>query len=255
MKRLVLVILGIATLAGGSCKTLEDPRVFEVMNRSSFGKRYDGDAQVANYLRVGDAITVLSVTEPEELTVPMEVIDVDGTVVLPEIGTLRVAGLTREESQRLIRDRYALVFNEEFAESVEVRMAAEPKSYIVLGEIGVKGIQPFIADMTLAEAVLMSQPDETSANLGAVRIIRGDPVDPFVIEVDVNAILLDGDTTYNVIVKENDIVYVPPTAMAALGNWLARVTSPVTKLTNSIGNIMMPLLFGIGGGGGSGAFF
>jgi protein involved in polysaccharide export with SLBB domain len=243
------------TLASGSCRTLEDPRVFEVMNRRSFGKRYDGDAQVANYLRVGDAITVVSVTDPDELTVPMEVIDVDGTVVLPEIGTLRVAGLTREESQRLIRDRYALVFNEEFAESVELRMAAEPKNYIVLGEVGNKGIQPFIADMTLAEAVLMSQPDDSTANLGAVRIIRGDPVDPFVIEVDVNAILLDGDTTYNVIVKENDIVYVPPTAMAALGNWLARVTAPVTKLTSSIGNIMMPLLFGIGGGAGTGAFF
>ena len=57
---------------------------------------------------------------------------------------------------------------------------------------------------------MLNNPNLRSANLGRVRLIRPDPVDPLIITVDIAQMIETGDTTYNVHVAGRDFIYVPP---------------------------------------------
>jgi len=73
-----------------------------------------------------------------------------------------------------------------------------------------------------------------TANLSRVRLIRGDPVDPLIVVVDLERLLRTGDTTYNIRLRENDIVIVPPTLIGAIGNALSQLVYPVTQVVSSV---------------------
>ena len=80
--------------------------------------------------------------------------------------------------------------------------------------------------------------------------------------VDVGGMLETGDTTFNVHVQENDILYVPPTMLREVGNLLSALAAPVTTLFQQIsqslflwnwiqlGGVPRRGGFGVGGGGG-----
>jgi hypothetical protein len=57
--------------------------------------------------------------------------------------------------------------------------------------------------------VTKAQPRKDAANLGRVRLIRGNPVNPFETTVDLQHMIETGDSTNNVHVQERDVIYVP----------------------------------------------
>ena len=74
---------------------------------------------------------------------------------------------------------------------------------------------PFPGDLTVFEAVMDAMPDDRTANLGRVRLIRADPRDPLIIYVNLAEMLEVGDSTFNIHIQERDIIVVPPTILAA----------------------------------------
>ena len=65
-------------------------------------------------------------------------------------------------------------------------------------------------------------------------IIRPDPRDPLVINADIAEMMRTGDSTFNVLVQERDIVIVPPTLLAQFGNFLSELISPLTAVFQSV---------------------
>jgi len=89
--------------------------------------------------------------------------------------------------------------------------------------------------------VMEALPNDRTANLGRVRVVRADPRDPLVIYVNLSE-MFDGDSTYNVQLRERDIVYVPPTMMAQLGYFISDLIFPVTEVFKNLGGAFF--LFG-----------
>jgi hypothetical protein len=58
----------------------------------------------------------------------------------------------------------------------------------------------------------------------------------------VNDIVRTGDSTYNVHVEENDIIFVPPTMLAQLGYFIVGLISPVTTVISSVAGSVFSLL-------------
>ena len=234
-----LSILGLCLLT--ACNTYPDKRLLQYLNTDGFGKRYTGNAEEENYITIGDRIT-LTDSYNSELEDLSRKVDIDGTVQLPQLGAVHVAGLTRTEIEALLREKYSPIY---VNLDPMVSITTTGKKYFIFGEVQSEGEQPFEGDLTVFEAVRGANPLLSSANLGRVRLIRPDPKDPLIIYVDVED-MMSGDSTFNVKVQELDIIYVPPTIVAQFGYFLENLVFPIKQVVSGLGNAM----FLAGGGRG-----
>jgi polysaccharide biosynthesis/export protein len=236
-----IALLGLCFLS--ACNTYPDKRLLQYLNTDGFGKRYTGNAEEENYVTIGDTVELFDSFNPEELNGRFAV-DIDGTVLLAELGSVHLAGLTRTEIEALLMEKYSPYYP---MLDIKVRLSTKGKKYFIFGEVGNEGEQPFEGDLTIFEAVRKANPLLSSANLGRVKLIRPDPKDPLIIFVDVED-MMAGDSTFNVKVQELDILYVPPTIFAQFGYFLENLVFPIKQVVSGLGNAM----FLVGGGGGRG---
>jgi len=223
-----------------ACSSYPDKRLLQYLNTDGFGKRYTGNAEEENYVTIGDSLDIYDSYHPDELGMTARV-DIDGTVLLPELGAVQVAGMTRTEIETHLMEKYSPYYEQL---DIKVRINAKGKVFFVFGEVEVEGEKPFEGDTTIFEVVAPIYRPE-SANLGRVKLIRADPRDPFVMTIDVTQ-MFDGDSTWNVHVQELDIIYVPPTMLAQLGYFIDTLLFPVRQVVGSLSSA----LFGFGGRGG-----
>jgi polysaccharide export outer membrane protein len=203
--------------------------VLQYLNTDGFGSRYRGNAEEENYVTIADAVQFSDLFNPE-LT-GTERVDIDGTILLPEVGAVHVAGLTRTELEALLNQKYAPFYQ---INDFQVLIQTGLRFYYVLGQVDRPGPKPFQGDLTLFEAVLESTPKRHASNLGRVRLVRPDPRDPLVITANIGEMMRTGDSTFNVLIQERDIVVIPPTLMAQIGNFLVALISPITEVIQSV---------------------
>jgi len=225
-------LLSLASLA--ACQsTAPDKRLLQYLNDEGFGNRYTGNAEEQNYVTIGDTISIHDAYHVE--LNDTQRVDIDGTIVLPEIGAVHVAGQTRSELEAFLVQKYSPYYEQL---DIDVKLGTAGKFYFVFGEVGAQGQKPFAGDVTLFEAVMASNPDDRTANLGRVRLIRADPRDPFVMIYNVGEMIESGDSTFNMHVQERDIIYVPPTMLAQFGYFLSDLIFPVTQVLRQLGGAL-----------------
>lgn len=230
--RILALALGfwaLGALAGCSA-TLDDKRILQYLNQSGFGKRYYGNAQEQNYVSIGDTIQFRD-TYNEEVEAT-QVVDIDGTILLPEAGSVYVAGFTRAELESYLTQKLSAYYLDSDVK-VNIRTGGK-KVYFVMGQVARPGPYPYTGDLTLYEAVIQAAPEEFGANLGRVRLIRPDPRDPVVIMADITELWSSGDATYNVQVHEYDIIYVPPTFLQSVADLVSGVFVPITSVLKDV---------------------
>lgn len=254
LPRRLAQLVGLVCLLGlAACQSSPDKRILQYLNTEGFGKRYSGNVEDENYVTIGDQISIYDAYHAE-LRVT-DSVDIDGTMILPELGAVAVAGFTRTELEAFLTEKFSPYYEQL---DISVKINAQGKQYFIFGEVAQEGAQNFPGDLTVFEAVMASGPTDDSANLGRVRLIRADPRDPLVIIVNVAEMLRTGDSTYNVLVQENDILFVPPTFMARLGIFIRGLINPITQVLRDISRALNPNQFGFGGRGrgrgGAGGF-
>jgi len=225
---LLLALLFLLSTFG--CNTTPDKRVLQYLNTQGFGNRYPGNAEEENWVAISDTLIVSDSYHPDEISANLTV-DIDGTVLLPEIGSVQVAGLTRTEIQALLMEKYSPYYE---LLDIKVRIVTRGKKYFIFGETASQGEQDFTGDLTIFEAVTRAQPKKETSNLGRVRLIRADPTDPFVQIIDIGGMIESGDSTFNVHVQERDIIFVPPTLLAQIGYFLNALVFPVKTVLEGL---------------------
>lgn len=236
----------------GSCSSSPDKRILQYLNTDGFGNRYTGNAEEENWVAIGDTLEITDAYQAEELDVKAPV-DIDGTVLLPELGAVLVAGLTRTEIESLLMEKYSPYYE---LLDIKVRIVTQGKKFFIFGEVGKAGSQPFPGDLTIFEAVMAAVPNKETANLGRVRLIRADPRDPFVQTINISSIIETGDSTFNVHVQERDIIFVPPTMLAQVGYFIDTLLFPVKQVLTGLGSAFFTLsrINYYGNAGGTGFF-
>lgn len=232
--RLLIVVLALLT----ACSTQPDKRILQLLNTSGFGKSYTGNAEEENYITIGDTLSITDTYQPEDLQ-SNERVDIDGTVLLPVIGAVNVAGMTRTEIEAFLMDKYSPYYD---LLDIKARIVSNGGKYFyIFGEVGSEGRKVLVGDLTIWEAVMEAVPDDESANLGRVRLIRADPRDPLIVHVDIGQLIETGDATYNIKVKELDIIYVPPTMLAQVGYFINSLLFPIKLVLAGLGEAVRTL--------------
>jgi protein involved in polysaccharide export with SLBB domain len=227
-------ILAAGLLLLAACNNAPDKRILQYLNTDGFGNRYTGNAEEENWVAIGDSLTVTDAFN-EELSNINATVDIDGTILLPELGSVAVAGLTRTEIEALLMEKYSSYFE---SLDIRVKIVTHGKKYFIFGEVNDQGAQPFPGDLTIFEAVTKAQPNKHTANLGRVRLIRADPRDPFIQTINIGDLIETGDSTFNVHVQERDIIYVPPTMLAEVGYFLDTLLYPIELVISGITNAL-----------------
>lgn len=249
----ILLVLSLVLPFGGvvSCQTPPDKRLLQYLNQEGFGKRYTGNAEEEDYIVLGDRVSYVDAFQASIRGT--DSVGLDGTITLPEIGSVHVAGMTRSEVEALLQQKFDPYYDRTDV-TVDIQSSGL-KSFWILGEVAGQGQRPFPGDLTIFEAVMGAVPTPATANLGRVQLIRPDPREPFVMTVNVNDMIRSGDSTYNVHVRENDIIFVPPTMFAQLGYFIVGLITPVTTVFSSIAGSLFSVLrlsrFNVGGGRGN----
>ena len=228
--------------------TSPDKRLLQYLNQEGFGNRYTGNAEEENYITIDDTLEITDSYHSDELTLTGLVVDIDGTVVLPELGAVHVAGQTRSELEAYLLEKYSPYYTKL---DIKVKIQTQGKVYFIFGEVTTEGAQPFRGDLTVFQAVMAAVPDGRTANLGRVQVIRPDPRDGFTIYVNIDD-MFEHDSTSNVHIHERDIIYVPPTMVAEFGYFLSALIFPITEVLDQLRGATYWFGGGTRGGRGNG---
>ncbi len=154
-------------------------------------------------------------------------VDYEGNVTLPMIGAVNLENLTRLEASRKLEKLYV---DRDLLVNPIIEVNIINLQVIVLGEVGSQGKYLIDREKTNLVDVLADAGGMTiRAKLKTVKIIRGDLANPKIIIVDMRKI--ESLQSKELILQNNDIVYVEPFSVYLAGD-----------KTQSITNLVQPFL-------------
>jgi polysaccharide export outer membrane protein len=152
-----------------------------------------------------------------------------GTVRLPLIGAVKVAGLTEDQASEMLIKEYKKYIRNPY---VEVEITNQ--RIIVIGEVNQPGIVPVVnGTMNLIEVISRCGYLRENASRTDIKIVRGDLRHPKIRTID----LTDGEelASTSMLLQPNDIVYVQARQMNAF-NKAFNETVPFFKTVSAILN-------------------
>jgi len=142
----------------------------------------------------------------------------DGAIAFPFLGDVHAAGLTATELSKVLTDRLGV-----FVKNCEVTVTVagfNSKRVFVLGQVGKQGPIPYTGTNTLVSALAEVGNTVEGASPKRVRLVRSENGASRIYIIDFDEIAIRGDSTTNISLRENDIVYVPK-------NWFAKVAAAI----------------------------
>ena len=206
----------------------------------AFLKPHQAEVTLAEYkLQPPDSITI-SCSKVPQLNGVTQTIRSDGKVSYELLGEFVAAGKTPKalagEITEKVKGLYAL--SDEYPLDVRV-VKEQSKYYYVFGEVQKEGAMVYTGRVTALQALALNPPQVTGWKT-EIKVIRptSDPVldsktgkwtynEEKMFTLNLEDMIHRGDTSRNVLLAEGDIVYVPPTPLAAVANILAEFVRPI----------------------------
>jgi polysaccharide biosynthesis/export protein len=171
-------------------------------------RRFEGAPETIYHLGTGDEITIEVWNRPE--LSGKHIVGPDGFVSMPLIGSVKVGGLSRDEAPAKIAGLYATYYENP---SVMLRIDRYVSNRIfILGRVHSPGALQFESQPTLLDVITRagSLPiggvGADKAALSRCAIFRGRDQ---ILWVDLRQILNEGNLAYNILLRRDDLVYIP----------------------------------------------
>ena len=152
----------------------------------------------------------------------------DGTIFFLPIQQVTIGGLTVNEATELIEKKLSEFIVSPFVEIEVTKKAYEPEIYM-FGEIGKNGIIKIREGYRLLDAIAESGGYTGNAYRRSVKIIRVVDNKVVMISIDVSKILNDAKLSNNILLQDQDILYVPRRLLVSLAEVL-NLVSPFMPL-------------------------
>jgi polysaccharide export outer membrane protein len=117
-----------------------------------------------------------------------------------------------EEKENPILDEDDLLFIPSLADA--------DKRLLILGEVRTPGVVSYTGDITLLDAISKAGSFTNDAVIDKIFIVRGNINKPEIVEANLKALIRKGDLTQNIILESGDIIYIPRSFIAKVGDFL-----------------------------------
>ena len=171
---------------------------------------YQGEAkeQQSTELYVIGSGDILAVDLWREETLSKQVsVRLDGNISLPLIEDVKAAGLTCEELENLLKEKYK-DFVERPEVSVTLIQSGSGKVYI-LGKVSGPGEYPLEKQMTLLQAIARAGGLGVWADTSDIRLVRKIGGVERQFKIDYKAIISGEDMSQNIMLEPGDTIFVP----------------------------------------------
>ena len=193
-------------------------------------------------LQPPDEIEIYSSKVPE-VHMQKQQIRPDGMIMFESLGEIHAAGKTPKELADVMKDKIMKLYSLPGDNPVDVRIVTyKSKMYYVLGQVYFEGPQEATGRDTVLTALAKTRPNNL-AWIERIQVIRPSAdkkVKPKIFEFNYDKMIAHGDTSKNVLLEEGDIVYVPPTVLAAIGLKMEELLSPIGRAFSTINIVQGP---------------
>lgn len=212
--------------------TADDARVLQTLNQRGFG-RTTLDANRQYYIGIGDSLVLRDINHAEYNNIA-ERVRMDGTITLPQVGEVYVNGLTPAEASEVVQLRYSDFVKDVSGMEVNVQQITSKYFYVVTVQKRLARRVAFTGDILLIDAMERSLFDPIQTNTSSVKVIRGDPENPLVLTCDYDEIIERGYTRDNILIRENDVIYLTPSLIGRVTGVIQILLAPLKPLQQFI---------------------
>lgn len=225
---LFIVMLGsLFVLSGCSSEERNDLHLFATPDKAA--------VSLEDYvIQPPDSVTVISSKIPEmqgsgDQVGQTQVVRPDGIISFENIGEISVAGKKPQEVAKIIADKLTEMYKLTSDYPVDVRVNNESKKYFIVGMVRFPGERVFSGHETTLSAVSRAVPNTLAAK-NKIQVVRPskDPSQPsLMFTLNFHDMIRKGNMNGNVMLEEGDLIYVPPTLLAAIGLKVQELVGPM----------------------------
>ncbi len=190
------------------------------------------DITAENYiLQPPDQVEVYCSSVPE-IDQQRQWIRPDGMISFENFGEIEAAGRTPAQLANIIRGKALELYKLEGDKPIDVRISAySSKVYYVLGQVMQPGPKLYTGRDTVLSALAAAQlnPMAWVERIQVIRPSNDENVKPKIFEVNFDRMAAHGEASKNVMLQEGDIIYVPPTVLAAIAMKVEEVIRPIAR--------------------------
>ena len=218
---------------GSGANRKELSAAIEARARKAKGIKLDDD-RINGVYQIGppDRIKII-VTDNKDLSTET-IVRPDGYITFPfsNLHDVYVEGLTPKQlSEKLTQGLSEYIKNVEVTVEVTAFMS---HSIFVFGEVGREGAMAFNGDMSVLDAIGGARNITRRGKPRAILVVRGKPDNPEVFVVNMVKITQEGDSSQNIMLQEDDVVYVPPNIFARVGYAIDNVLFPFRSIVSTM---------------------
>lgn len=199
------------SLVRDSLRSPRNERVFgrDIFRRNArmFEPSSTGPVDPSYRLGVGDRVQLI-MTGGVEFAYSLEVRS-DGTIIVPQVGQIGVAGLTLDAARALVRNRAGQVYSGVGSGRVNVDLSVarvRASQVFVIGEAEVPGAHQVSALSTVFHAIARAGGPTERGSFRRIELRRAGRV---VRSIDLYNYLLRGDASDDIRIEQGDIIFVP----------------------------------------------
>ncbi|MHC4645151.1 MAG: polysaccharide biosynthesis/export family protein [Planctomycetota bacterium] len=226
IRALAVVILSSVTLGVAGCFS-SNPADIE-----AFVKPYQVHVTAGSYvLQPPDEIEI-HCSAIAEIDEQRQRIRPDGKVSFENLGEIEAAGKTPKQVADALKAAAAVRYRLADTDMPDVRVVVYQSSfYYVLGEVYFPGAKVRTGRDTALTALAQARPTVLAwqERIQVIRPSREENVKPKIFEVDLKRMAVHGDISKDVMLQEGDIIYVPPTVLAAIAMKVEEFIRPIAR--------------------------
>jgi polysaccharide export outer membrane protein len=239
----IVVILSLITIVVTGCFSSQPADI------EAFLRPQQVNVTAGTYiLQPPDDIEVLCTKVPE-IHQQRQRIRPDGKISFESLGEITAAGKSVAEVANAIRTKVLELYRLEGTQPVDVRIVTyRSKVFYVLGEVYIPGAKDYTGRDTVLNALAEAKlnPMAWRQRVQVIRPSTDENVKAKIFEVDFERMMAHGDTSKDVLLQEGDIIYVPPTILAAIAQVIEEFARPIGRAFSTVYIVQRP----IGGYGG-----
>ena len=198
----------------------------------TLGSMTEDGIKAEYYIASGDTIEVFVWDNPDlskEITIRG-----DGKMSYPLAGTFEAAGLSIDQLQDLIATKLG-----KFVRVPQVIISIKNSvgnKIIVLGQVNYPGIFTFKGKLSLIDAIAMAGDFTPDGRRESIMIISDNfSMHPKVRRVNALSAVRDGITSENLMLKPDDVIYVPRSTIADFNKFLGEIQPTLSTISNLLG--------------------
>lgn len=168
-----------------------------------------------------------------EIDLQRQQIRPDGKISFEAVGELDVAGKTPAQVANALKGKILELYQIEGDNPIDVRIVAiRSKRIYVFGQVATPGAQAYSGRDTVIGALALAGSPTVLAWEQRIQVIRPSSnanVKPKIFEFNFDRAAAHGDATKDVLLQEGDIIYVPPTILAAAAMKIEEFIRPIAR--------------------------